>query len=107
MRNGTMFFKKDIVVIDFPYSDLIGSKKRPVLILGEKGNDFIVCAITSNPNVKGVVPQFEKGDLQLESTIKYWQIQTIVKKRAQKKIATISKKCAVETIRRINDLFSP
>jgi len=105
MRDGTMFSKRDIVVIDFPYSDLVGSKKRPVLIIGEKGADFIVCAITSNPEVKGVSLQFEKNSLPLESTIKYWQIQTILKSRADRSLARISKKCFEETVKRINELF--
>ena len=105
MRDGTMFSKRDVVIIDFPFSDFINSKKRPVLILGEKGDDFIVCAITSNLTVNGVSLQFEEGKLPLESTIKYWQIQTILKVRANKKLAKITKKCYEETISKINEVI--
>ena len=100
-----MFSKRDIVVIDFPYSDFMNSKKRPVLIVGEKGEDFIVCAITSNPAVKGVALQFEEGALPLESTIKYWQIQTILKSRAGRKLARITRKCYAEAITTIHKLM--
>lgn len=103
--NGTTFSKRDIVVIDFPYSDLVQSKKRPVLILGEKGDDFMVCAITSNPTVLGVPLVFEQDSLPLKSTIKYWQIQTILKQRAQRKLARVTKSCFQETLKRIQELF--
>ena len=105
MQDGTMLYKRDIVVINFPYSDLDGSKRRPVLILGEKLNDFIVCAITSNPDVKGSLLEFEEGDLPFKSSAKYWQIQTILKSRAEKTLAKITKKCYDKIIKDINDLF--
>jgi len=42
------FVKGDIVVIPFPFSDLSGAKKRPALVLVNlKGDDIILCQITS------------------------------------------------------------
>ncbi len=42
------FIKGDIVVLPFPYSDLSASKKRPALVLANlKGDDIILCQITS------------------------------------------------------------
>jgi mRNA-degrading endonuclease toxin of MazEF toxin-antitoxin module len=96
---------REIAVIEFPYSDFVNSKKRPVLILGEKGDDCIICAITSNPEVNGVKIEFEKGKLPFESTIKYWQIQTILKTRIKNKIAKITKKCHKEVVGRIEEMF--
>ncbi|MBI2665978.1 type II toxin-antitoxin system PemK/MazF family toxin [Candidatus Woesearchaeota archaeon] len=103
--NGMTFSKRDIIVIEFPYSGLLQSKKRPVLILGEKGDDFIVCAITSNPAVQGVPITFEQDSLPLKSTIKYWQIQTILKNRVERKLARVTKSCFQETLKKIQELF--
>jgi mRNA interferase MazF len=42
------FVSGDIVVLQYPFSDLSGSKRRPALILTDlPGNDIILCQITS------------------------------------------------------------
>lgn len=42
------FVSGDIVVINFPFSDLTGLKKRPALVLKKiVGTDLILCQITS------------------------------------------------------------
>jgi len=46
------FVKGDVVVVPFPFSDLTRAKKRPALVISKlKGNDVILCQITSQ-NVK-------------------------------------------------------
>jgi mRNA interferase MazF len=40
----------DVVVVDFPFSDLSATKRRPPLILAAlPGDDVILCQITSRP----------------------------------------------------------
>jgi len=75
------------------------------LILGEKGDDFIICAITNNLDIKGIPLQFEEGKLPFESMVKYWQIQTVVKTKIERKLAKITKKCYEEVIQKINELM--
>ena len=42
------FIKGDIVVVPFPFSDLSNYKKRPALVIATlKGDDLILCQITS------------------------------------------------------------
>ena len=103
-----MFSKGDIVVVSFPFSDLIHAKKRPMLVLASKGEDLIGCAITSNPDSEGVpLEKFAEGNLPLESKVKYWQIHTFVKSLAIKKIAKISKDTHKEITKKISDMFLP
>ena len=106
MKGGMMFSKGDIIVINFPFSNLINAKKRPMIVLAEKGEDIIGCAVTSNPSSNGIpIEDFEEGNLPLKSKIKYWQIHTFLKELAVKKIAKISKGTHKELLKRINELF--
>ena len=106
MSGGMMYSKRDIVVINFPFSDLINAKKRPMVVLAEKGEDVIGCAITSNPASEGIpLRDFEEGNLPFESKIKYWQIHTFLKSLANKKVAKISKKDHAALLKKIHDLF--
>ena len=106
MNGGMMYSKGDIIIINFPFSDLINAKKRPMMVLAEKGEDIIGCAITSNHRSEGIpIENFEEGALPLKSKIKYWQIHTFLKDLAVKKVAKISKSTHKELIRKINELF--
>ena len=106
MKGGMMYSKGDIVVINFPFSDLLNAKKRPMLVLAEKGDDIIGCAITSNPESQGVlIENFEEGSLPFKSKVKYWQITTFLKSLAVKKIAKISKRDYKQIVNSINDLI--
>ena len=43
----------DVVLTRVPYTDLTGSKKRPVLVLAGVGmDDWIACQITTSPQVR-------------------------------------------------------
>ncbi|MBI3051529.1 type II toxin-antitoxin system PemK/MazF family toxin [Candidatus Woesearchaeota archaeon] len=86
---------------------MINAKKRPMLVLAEKGEGIIGCAITSNPDSEGVDVEFQDGSLPLRSKIKYWQIHTFLKGMATGKVAKISKRTHNELLKKINDLFQP
>ena len=106
MSGGMMYSKGDIIIINFPFSDLINAKKRPMLVLAQKGEDIVGCAITSNPKSEGIlIEDFEEGSLPLKSKIKYWQVHTFLKDLAVKRIAKISKNTHKELLKKINELF--
>ena len=93
-----MFSQNDIVLINFPYSDLTGIKLHPALILSNKdfnkNEDRICCLITSTLNAQGIsITQNELSDgkLQLESGISPQRIFTVNKCIIQKRIETLNK----------------
>ena len=89
------FVKGDIVVLPFPYSDLSASKKRPAMVLADlKGNDIILCQITSQ-FVKDDYAialdnsDFVKGSLNKPSNIRPNRLFTAEKSIIDRKIGTV------------------
>ena len=70
------FIKGDIVVIPFPFSDLTGAKKRPALVITNlKGEDLILCQITSKKvrdeyAITITEEDFEEGGVKQESNVR-------------------------------------
>ena len=77
------FVKGEIIVLEFPFSNLIQVKKRPSLIIKvPKGDDLIVCQITGKSYEKSVeIPikreDFLKGGLKVDSYIRLDKIFSI------------------------------
>ena len=91
------FVKGDVVVLEFPFSNLIKSKRRPSLIIKvPKGDDLIVCQITGNSYDKFVeVPikkeDFNKGNLKVESYVRLDKIFSVEKSLIKYKAGSLKK----------------
>ena len=89
------FVKGEIVVLEFPFSNLIQVKRRPSLIIKvPKGDDLIVCQITGKSYEKSVeIPikkeDFHKGNLKVESYIRLNKIFSIEKSLIKYKIGSL------------------
>lgn len=70
------FVKGDIVVLNFPFSDLSATKRRPAFVLANLGyGDIVLCQITSKPakneySINIEPDDFETGSLPLASFIR-------------------------------------
>jgi len=70
------FVKGDVVVINFPFSDLSGAKRRPALVLSNlEGDDIILCQITSQSktdkhSIKLEDNDYTDGKLKIESMVR-------------------------------------
>lgn len=47
MAKRSAYRKGDIIVVDFPYSDFSGAKRRPALVIGASEEHVIVAFITT------------------------------------------------------------
>jgi len=70
------FVKGDIVVLNFPFTDLSQFRKRPALVVADlQGEDIILCQITGEKreDIYSIILQnndLEKGNLKKESRIR-------------------------------------
>jgi len=75
--------KGDVVVVDFPFTDLTGSKLRPSVILLENKFDYVICFITSNLAIEEpfdiVLSPKPSNGLKKQSLLKTNKIMTVDK----------------------------
>ena len=70
------FVKGDVVVLNFPFSDLSGAKRRPALVVADlDGNDVILCQITTRSKMDAYsiyldADDFTDGKLAAESVVR-------------------------------------
>ncbi len=89
------FVKGNVVVLEFPFSDLKNSKSRPALIIKvPKGEDIIVVQITKNSYEKSVeIPikkeDFNTGSLKFESHLRMDKIFSIEKSLIKYKVGSL------------------
>ena len=101
------FVSGDIVIIDFPFSDLKITKRRPVLILKvPRGDDIIVAQITSSSYEKPVEVlleenSFRKGGLKRESFVRIDKIASIEKSLIKYKAGSLKQEKFDEILNKI------
>ena len=70
------FMKGDVVVLNFPFSDLSGAKRRPALVVADiTDDDIILCQITSRAktdsySIKLEASDFTDGNLATPSVVR-------------------------------------
>ena len=107
------FVKGDVVVLNFPFSDLSSYKKRPALVVSKlKGDDLILCQITTKQSrndeyaIDLINNDFEEGRLPLESIIRSNVIFTGDKELILKKSGRVSDKKLEEVRQKIKEILS-
>lgn len=111
-KDGMMFNQRDIIFVPFPYTNLSGIEKRPVLILSEnkynsKNEDIICCALTSNLNginegIKVNNKDMESGHLNFDSIVAPCKVWTPEKKKVISKIGKLNIEKSKEVVKFLN-----
>ena len=87
-----------IVVMPFPFSDLSGSKLRPVAVLADVGRgDWLLCQITSNPYgdsnaIRITNAELERGSLNMVSFVRPMKLFTANESLMVKRVAILNNK---------------
>ncbi len=107
--------QRDILLVPFPFSDQIGRKVRPVLVLSNDdynklGEDLIVCGITSNlkPNKYSIIideKNLESGNLYQNSAVKVDNLLKISKNLIIKDIGILNKATFLKVLNILKEIF--
>lgn len=109
MRQG------DIILIKFPFSDHVGFKTRPALIISNgkfnRGDDVVVVAVSSQKSNDAFSVglnnrDLQKGELLRNSYVKCGSVLAIEKALIQKTVAVLSGKKLKEVIKKFVSLFN-
>ena len=101
--------KGDIVVIEFPYSNLKEAKRRPVFILKvPKGKDILVLQITSSSyenllEIPIKEEDFREGNLKKDSYLRIDKIASIDKSLINYKVGSLKKAKIEEIINKVTN----
>lgn len=102
------FITGNVVVVNFPYTDLSATKRRPALVIADGDyNDLVLCQITSQKPKNNYYITLGKEDLdqgQLPvnpSFIRYRMLFTLNRRLIIRKAGFVSKEIAHQTIKAI------
>jgi mRNA interferase MazF len=101
------FVKGEIVVLEFPFSNLVQVKRRPSLVIKvPKGDDIIVCQITGKSYEKSLeIPikkeDFYKGNLKVQSYVRLDKIFSVEKSLIKYKACSLKQEKFNEIINKI------
>ncbi len=100
MQSGTALEPGEVVLVPFPFTDLSGVKRRPVMVLSNRrhnssSRDFICCGMTSNlANKRNSVlidsTEMTEGSIPVRSRIKFDKIFTLERSLVVKALGRVS-----------------
>lgn len=112
-----MYKQRQIVLVPFPYSDLSGTKRRPVLIVSNDSynkafNDVLVCVITSNLRKDDYSVTLSNDDLEIgvlpeSSVVKSHKLFTIHKDKIIKTFSLVKEEFFAQVNEKIKHLIEP
>ncbi len=102
----------EIILIEFPYSDLRQRKVRPAVILSNSkylGNDILVCGISSKTNsnldIRIKKSDFIEGGLVFLSFIKNGKLVYVEKKLIIKRLGILKKEIIEKVVENLVEII--
>ena len=104
--------KGDIVVFNFPFTDINSSKKRPALVAANTSDEnLILCQITSqqrpDPDIISLTKKdFLKGGLNHDSFIRPTMIFTVQESKIEYKAGKLKQEKIMQLEKKFCDIFT-
>jgi mRNA interferase MazF len=112
MEGFVKYEKGDVVIFQFPFSDVAESKKRPSLVVATlKGDHVILSQITGQPRLDPDLLElnskdFQKGGISRDSFIRPSVLFTIHKSKIEYKAGKIKQEKIKEVQNKLIEVFT-
>ena len=106
------FVRGDIVVVEFPFSNVLGSKRRPALVLADwNGIDVLLCQITSKVgrdvySIAVTSQDFADGSLAYKSHVRVNQVFTLERVLVSRRVGRLKLEVTQGIIERLLKLLT-
>lgn len=104
------FVKGSIVVVNYFFTDLSGSKRRPAVVIADlEGDDLMICPIVSSRSdrysVRVTSQDISGGQLRQDSYIRPNILNTVDSSRILYTMGALSPEKMTEVINKINEII--
>ena len=94
MKNSDKFIAGEIVLVKFPFSDLLNFKVRPAVVLKDQKQDLLLVPVSSNivgdqPNKQIQETDLSGAKLPVQSVVRYTKMFTLNKGIVYKKVSML------------------
>jgi mRNA interferase MazF len=94
MKNFDKYSPGDVVLVKFPFSDLLNFKVRPAVVLKDQKDDLLLVPVSSKISGNKMVKQLKDTDLTgqklpVQSVIRYTKLFTLNKRIVYKKLSAL------------------
>lgn len=106
------FVRGDIVVVEFPFNNVLGSKRRPALVLADwKGIDVLLCQITSKLgrdaySIPVTSEDFSEGFLTYTSHVRVNQVFTLERTLISRRVGSLKREVTQAIVERLLKLLT-
>ena len=112
MERFVKYKKGDVVIFEFPFSDINKSKKRPSVVVATlKGNHIILAQITGQPRpdldlLNLNFKDFKKGGINRDSFIRPSVLFTLNKSKINYKAGHLTQNKIIEIEKQLCEIFT-
>ncbi len=110
MGTSARFVTGSVVLVNWPFADLSGSKIRPAIVVAGIGDDnYILCQVTSQSYHEAAIylqeSDFDSGSLRKKSYILYTQLFTADSSVVMREVGRLSSSLCEKIISQTKDVL--
>ena len=108
-----MIRRGDVILIDFPFSDLTTRKRRPAVVLADAGRgDWVLCQVTSNAQadpsaIRLDAADFSSGGLSHVSFVRPLKLVTANRRVFHRRMGRLTPAARSRLLRAVSAGFKP